>query len=102
MSVVEWVLAASSAGPTPDSDYAPPAYSSLGKIGPVVLVFATRVGDSPPPFSGEYNLLRAGDSSNFCVIGDFVFLELKDLQLNDCNISLFKTDKEAFCTPANC
>ena len=30
MRVVEWVLAASSAGPTPDSDYAPPAYSSLG------------------------------------------------------------------------
>ena len=57
MSVVEWVLAASSAGPTPDSDYAPPAYSSLGKIGPVVLVFVTRVGDSPPSFS-EYNLLE--------------------------------------------
>ena len=34
MSVVEWVLAASSAGPTPDSDYAPPAYSSLGKNRP--------------------------------------------------------------------
>ena len=67
------MLAASSAGPTPDSDYAPPAYSPLGINRSSSL---TLVG------VGEEDVLSKENSSNYCYdkFSFSIILENKDLR----------------------
>ena len=67
------MLAASSAGPTPDSDYAPPAYSPLGINRSSSLI---QVG------VGESDVLSRENSSYYCYdkFSSSSILENKDLR----------------------